>query len=351
MSDSMSGNVIKDETEEQRRARVVMVLGFLGGVFISGISIFDFFVRDDRPLGLVLALIITGITFIAHSIYIKLGGKPKLYLLIFLMVVLHSFWLFSGVGARAGILWSLVMLPTFFYFLGHKNGAIVTGVLFVVTAYLLTFPPGMLPLAEFTEQLSQRYLMAYLVLSFSCFSIEVIHFDVRKGFYSAKEELNSLAKTDQLTGLNNRRGFLENISEDQRKGGNKDNFSMVLIDLDHFKQVNDKHGHLVGDKVLVEASSLIKSCVRGDDVVTRWGGEEIVVFMPATNVYVAHKVAERICHSIASYSFGGLGISMTASCGVAESNSPFQDSTDVVKMADRAMFKAKHSGRNRVVTL
>jgi two-component system cell cycle response regulator len=98
-------------------------------------------------------------------------------------------------------------------------------------------------------------------------------------------------------------------------------------------------------------SSLIKSCVRGDDVVTRWGGEEIVVFMPATNVYVAHKVAERICQSIASYSFGGLGISMTASCCVAESTSPFQDSTDVVKMADRAMCKAKHSGRNRVVTL
>ncbi|MFQ3323524.1 MAG: GGDEF domain-containing protein [Pseudomonadales bacterium] len=77
--------------------------------------------------------------------------------------------------------------------------------------------------------------MAYLVLGFSCFSIEVIHFDVRKGLYSAKEELNSLAKIDQLIGLNNRRGFLENISEDQRKDRNKVNFSIVLIDLDHFK--------------------------------------------------------------------------------------------------------------------
>jgi diguanylate cyclase (GGDEF)-like protein len=150
--------------------------------------------------------------------------------------------------------------------------------------------------------------MAYLVLSFSYFSIEVIHFDRRKGWYSAKGKLNSLAKIDQLAGLNNRRGFPENISEDQRKGSNKANFPMVLIDLNHFKQINDKHGHLVGDKVLVEVSSLIKSCVRGDDVVTRWGGEEIVVFMTATNVYVAHKVAEGICQSIASYSFGGLRI-------------------------------------------
>jgi hypothetical protein len=169
------------ETKPKRHDGVVIVLGLLGVVFISCISIFDFFVHDDRPLALVLALTITGITFIAHAIYIKLGGKPKLYLLIFLMIVLHSFWIFSGVGARAGILWSLVMLPTFFYFLGHKNGAIVTGFLFVVTAFLLTFPPSMLPLAEFTEQLSQRYLMAYLVLSFSCFSIEVIHFDMREG--------------------------------------------------------------------------------------------------------------------------------------------------------------------------
>ncbi|MFT4998087.1 MAG: GGDEF domain-containing protein [Chitinophagales bacterium] len=77
--------------------------------------------------------------------------------------------------------------------------------------------------------------MAYLVLSFSCLSMEVIHFDMRKGWYSAKGKLNSLAKTDQLAGFNNRKGFPENISEDQRKGSNKANFSMVLIGLDHFK--------------------------------------------------------------------------------------------------------------------
>lgn len=347
----MLSKAVVDETEEQRRARVIMVLGFIGGVFISGISIYDLFVRDDRPLALVWALTISGLTFIAHSVHIKRGGKPIVYLLIFLMLMLHSFWMFSGVGARAGVLWSLVILPTFFYFLGHRNGAIVTGVLFIATAYLLNFPPNGMHLAEFTQQLSERYLMAYLVLGCSCFTIERIHFDVRKGLNSAKEELNRLAKTDQLTGLNNRRGFLENIFEDQRHIGNKNNFSIALVDLDHFKRVNDKHGHLVGDKVLVEASALIKNCVRGNDVVSRWGGEEIVVFMPATNVYVAQKVAERICQSIANYSFGDMDISITASCGVAESTSPFQDSTDVVKMADRAMFKAKHSGRNRVVTV
>jgi hypothetical protein len=90
---------------------VYLVLSLLA-VYLSSI----FFVRDDCPLALVLALLLTGITFIAHAIYIKLGGKPKLYLLIFLMIVLHRFWIFSGVGARAGILLTLVMLPTFFYF-------------------------------------------------------------------------------------------------------------------------------------------------------------------------------------------------------------------------------------------
>ena len=190
-----------------------------------------------------------------------------------------------------------------------------------------------------------------MALGCSCFTIEIIHFDVRRGLNSAKEELKRLAKTDQLTGLNNRRGFLENVSEDQRNGNNKNNFSMALVDLDHFKKVNDEYGHLIGDKVLVEASALIKSCVRSNDVVSRWGGEEIVVFMPATSVYVAQKVAQRICQSIDNYSFGDLGISITASCGVAESNSPFQDSSDVVKMADRAMFKAKRGGRNRVITV
>ena len=347
----MLSKAVVDETEEQRRVRVIMVLSFICGLAISGTSIYDLFVRDDRSLALVWGLIIAGFTFIAHSAHIKRGGKPIVYLLIFLMLMLHGFLMFSGAGARAGILWSLVMLPTFFYLLGHKNGAIVTGFLLIISAYLLNFPPNAVHLAEFTEQVSQRYLMAYLVLGCSCFTIERIHFDVRTGLNRAKEELNRLAKTDQLTGLNNRRGFLENISEDQRHVSNKNNFSMALVDLDHFKRVNDEHGHLVGDKVLVEASALIKNCVRGNDVVSRWGGEEIVVFMPATNVYVAQKVAERICKSIANYSFGDLDISITASCGVAESISPCQDSTDVVKMADRAMFKAKHSGRNRVVTV
>ncbi|MFB1035911.1 MAG: hypothetical protein QMC38_11265, partial [Sinobacterium sp.] len=193
----MLSKAVVDETEEQRRVRVIMVLSFICGLAISGTSIYDLFVRDDRSLALVWGLIIAGFTFIAHSAHIKRGGKPIVYLLIFLMLMLHGFLMFSGAGARAGILWSLVMLPTFFYLLGHKNGAIVTGFLLIISAYLLNFPPNAVHLAEFTEQVSQRYLMAYLVLGCSCFTIERIHFDVRTGLNRAKEELNRLAKTDQ----------------------------------------------------------------------------------------------------------------------------------------------------------
>ena len=80
----MLSKAVIDETEEQRRARVIMVFGFIGGLSISGISFYDLFVRDDRSLALVWGLIIAGFTFIAHSVHIRRGGKPIVYLLIFL---------------------------------------------------------------------------------------------------------------------------------------------------------------------------------------------------------------------------------------------------------------------------
>ena len=346
-----------DETEDERRIRMIMILGLLGGFLIAGISVYDlFFLDDGRHIGVVIALIIAGLAFIGHSIYIKLYGKPFVVLLIILVVMLHWFWLFSGNEARAGMLWTLVILPSFYYFLGHQKGLVVATVVGVASAALLFSERTFITLAPFTDQFKERYLMAYFALSFSCFVIESLHYTMRKGLSDTKQQLVELAKTDQLTGLNNRHGFFESFNiersnQERRNQASGENYSIVLLDIDHFKAVNDEFGHMAGDEVLIVMAHLIRLAVREHDVVTRWGGEELIIFMPKTPLKESKMVAERIRKIICEHQFTDRGLTLTASFGVAVADYPAQDVNEVVRKADRAMYEAKNSGRNKVVAV
>lgn len=160
-----------------------------------------------------------------------------------------------------------------------------------------------------------------------------------------QEEFNSmqrLALTDPLTGLANRRRMQEHL-EDALK---KENFALLLMDLDHFKQINDHYGHAVGDEVLVEVASRLSRSLRNDDIVARWGGEEFLLFAPKIPDTQAGQMAERILHTIQSEPIGGR-IPVTLSIGVALYQEG--DTLDtLLARADQAMYRAKFSGRNQV---
>ncbi|HKO48346.1 MAG TPA: diguanylate cyclase [Polyangiaceae bacterium] len=167
------------------------------------------------------------------------------------------------------------------------------------------------------------------------------------------EESRWMATTDALTGLSNRRAFIDWATREvARCARYSDHLSVILLDVDHFKQVNDRYGHASGDAVLAAVSRLMASIVRTCDVVARWGGEEFVVALPSTSLEGAMLVAERIRaalerHPIADPS--GLALSVTASFGVAQLDSG--ETVDlVVDRADRAMYAAKSAGRNRVLS-
>lgn len=170
-----------------------------------------------------------------------------------------------------------------------------------------------------------------------------------------KEELKRIANTDPLTGIANRRVFFEKMEEEiKRIKRGRGEFSMLLLDIDHFKKVNDTYGHDVGDYILIEVTKVIAEALREVDIPARLGGEEFGIFLPETGTQGALHVAERVRSAIAKHTFmadakQNRPIGCTVSIGI--STVRFDDETDATKIykaADTRLYIAKNSGRNQV---
>lgn len=166
-------------------------------------------------------------------------------------------------------------------------------------------------------------------------------------------EMCRLARTDCLTGLWNRGYFVELASQEIarcKRSGN--DLSLLLVDVDHFKQVNDEYGHDIGDKVLVGVAETLRETLREVDVIARFGGEEFVVMLPDTGGVAAYKAATRICGAMREQVFAyeqNHPIQVTVSIGVTAYNDMENSLDALLKSADTAMYAAKHRGRDRVV--
>jgi len=164
----------------------------------------------------------------------------------------------------------------------------------------------------------------------------------------SQSELEKLSLTDSLTGLYNRRHLMGTLaSEVQRSRRLRRSFSVLLADVDKFKQYNDTHGHLAGDAALVKIAEVFRRTTRAVDCVARYGGEEFVVMLLEANMATAALVGERIRARVAEQDLG-LG-SLTVSIGLAEYPDGGETPEELIATADAAMYEAKGAGRNRVV--
>lgn len=167
-----------------------------------------------------------------------------------------------------------------------------------------------------------------------------------------EKRLNELATTDELTGLSNRRHFLEQAEAQLRQALRyKQEFSFMMLDLDHFKRINDTHGHDAGDEVLRAVARTMREVMRGTDIIGRLGGEEFGAVMPETGAEAARQVAERLRLRIMEQPVAAPSgfVRITASIGIAHLGSGQASLSDLMKKADLALYEAKNAGRNRIV--
>jgi len=355
-------------TDERIRPRLRLTL-MAGSVFIAwliGLAIM-------RSLGLVNPLslaVITAYDLTGLAIFyvlIRSGWSARLQdqalvepqMMFAIGSITAAYFLFPSL--RAALMQALCMVQVFGFFTLRPAQAVRTGV------FSLVMLSGVLALAPSLDvkALDSSFDMSFeaLRLAMSGFIILLLalmsrrYAQIRAGLRADKhrlaqavEQVNELVTHDQLTGLHNRQ-FMQDMLERERvrvsRGG--PNYCVALIDLDHFKQVNDTHGHHVGDEVLVHFAEAAQQIVRATDLLARWGGEEFLILMPDTDPAGHGRVCiERLLAALAdvqvSPSLPGLRISFSA--GVTASRQGEQPE-QVLERADKALYQAKAAGRHR----
>jgi len=256
--------------------------------------------------------------------------------------------LMSLVGAiykldsMSGLIWVPVLPAIFSFLAGMRQGVLLSGIyLFVFSCSYISY--------EFVHQIAPvdiqswiHSVLAYLVV----FLISVF-------FKSEKQKDESILKfaagVDYLTRIANRRGIVPRIEKEvERARRYNHSLSVILVDIDHFKMVNDKFGHSVGDAVLVKTAALLKDKIRRSDIVARWGGEEFVILAPETDLAACVELAEKLRNYIENVEFSNVGC-LTASFGVTQFQ--FNESWEhFVERGDSLLYCAKNAGRNKVAS-
>ncbi|MCL5796454.1 MAG: GGDEF domain-containing protein, partial [Gammaproteobacteria bacterium] len=169
------------------------------------------------------------------------------------------------------------------------------------------------------------------------------------------DRLQDLAAMDPLTDIYNRRFGLNRLREEfQRAQRSQLPLAVVMIDLDHFKHINDTYGHLMGDRVLIEVSKVVRDALRDEDILVRYGGEEMLMVLPGADLQTGISIADRVRRLIEDVQLNddkGKRLPITASMGVSAIPRAFtENELQLIKAADDALYQAKAAGRNRVLS-
>jgi diguanylate cyclase (GGDEF)-like protein len=267
-----------------------------------------------------------------------------------LMIILCFYLLCSGGNKNTGALWFFILPSLIFYILGLRRGMITLSTVLGMAVCILYIPENPLLQTTYFPDFIYRFTGALFSVSVIAFAYEYTREDGRKELLNLSRKLDQLSRKDELTGLSNRRDIVESLrNEVNRFERSGHSFSVLIADIDHFKIVNDTHGHDYGDYVLRQVASTLSKNTQKRDTVARWGGEEFLILLPETNIHQAVKSARRLQQAIENLSiaYNNRSVAITISIGVAEYQ-PGVTLNELINAADKLLYQAKHEGRNRV---
>lgn len=251
-------------------------------------------------------------------------------------------------------LWAFMLPIACFSVMGKKKGMAVTIIYFFLNLLLMTAPEHIMRSKPYVSFVVIRFSIVYIILAFIIYYYESSQQMLINYIQYEKEEFAKASKQDPLTGLYNRREMWSRMEiEKERQLRMSKPFTVIIGDIDNFKNVNDTFGHDTGDYVLITLAKIMKDMVRGIDFTARWGGEEFLIMLVETNLDDGQNVAERIRRKIEStkFEYKDLTIPITMTFGLSVYKGASDNIEDCIKRADQALYRGKYQGKNKVVAL
>jgi len=340
-----SGAAEYDSTEEIRKTYLVNAFNLIAFLFV-----FPFGLNALYHSSYMLAFALLSISLILtiNYFFLKFSHKKEIasFVISTLFFILFCYLIYTGGVDNTGPLWVYTLPMIIMFLLGFRQGILYMALFFIVIIFILFG----LDIPLYPDAFKLRIVLALLLVTFLASVYEYLREKTFERMNTLSKKLEEASHQDHLTQVYNRRGIhkeLENACT-YYKTDNK-NFSLIICDIDYFKKINDNYGHIAGDEVLKKVASEIKSIIRKDDVVARWGGEEFLVLLPNASMSAAYEVGEKIRKSIENtlFTYDDHTIAMTVSIGIAEKNNELPIS-HIISQADAHMYAAKKEGRNTV---
>ncbi len=326
----------------------------LSSLFLISIALI--FNISEGNESLYLPLVVSDCVILACLAYIGATGKgfvPILVNCLTLMSIGVYLLLFYDRGVESKLFWFILFPPMLMLCLGLRYGSLIFVLFFLFLLAVMVGPLTPYLSYEYPAPVRFRFLAVFFgSFFFSCFS-EYARSRTQKELWRALDRLERESLTDPLTGLGNRRDFQNFFTWLQAKSiREKRPFCIALIDIDHFKKINDRHGHEAGDAVLRHTAQMLIPRMRAGDRLFRWGGEEFVILMPETTCTEARNAMERLRGEIecspCDYDAECIGYTISVGLHCGEATEAMREQ---VAAADSMLYKAKRSGRNQVQCL
>ncbi|MCU4676097.1 GGDEF domain-containing protein [Catenovulum sp. 2E275] len=338
--------------ELKRKIFILNLFSFVGFSITATLG-FSSFIQQNFILA--FCLLAAALSFFLGHYILKTTHNYKVPSrgLLFALSALMLYLVYSGGVENTGPLWIYILPPVALFLGGLLSGLIGIFIFILCCTFLMFFQDGILLATNYSLTFKLRLVYSFLTVTFLSYCYEYSRKLSYQSIHELSDKFEKLAKYDPLTSLSNRRDMLEKIqTEVSRLSRSHNPACLLLCDIDHFKLINDTHGHEAGDNVLRELSKQFKSMIRQQDIVARWGGEEFLFLLPDTSLSNAQIAAENIRYKIENSTFntGEKNISITLSIGVSNL-SEHSSIKDSIAIADQYLYLAKQNGRNRVCSV